>query len=115
MEKFQDEGCGVRRKLIVVWLWALLASLLSYSFDLECLVEVHSCAQSATLHESTPGVVQSILSQAPLAVALLPTSPDYRIPTPHFTSLLPHYWTKREAPQSFTFFIPLGLRAPPSA
>ena len=105
-----------QRAFVIVWIWALLFGLVSYSFDLECLVERQSCAQGTVHLGPTSDCAQPGLVPSPLAVAVLPPSLDFKLPpalvaTP--VKLVPT--AAQEPPPSMGVPVPLGLRAPPLA
>lgn len=94
-------------------MWALLALLLSYSFDLECLVEQHSC-KTQVVH-SEPGTDCTQPGLTPLSVALLPTTPGITVPAPLVVTPVEMEWSVPDLPRQSWRAVPLGLRAPPLA
>ena len=101
------------RKVSIVWVWALLAVLLSYSFDIECLVETQSCAQGIVHLERPSDCTQPGLTPTPLLIAVIPASPRVRIPAPRAISPDAVCWTVSDSPAQTSRSVPLGLRAPP--
>lgn len=104
---------GRRARLKGWWVWALLALLLSYSFDLECLVEQHSC-KTQVVH-SEPGTDCTQPGLTPLSVALLPTTPGITVPAPLVLTPIKMEWSVPDLPRQSWRAVPLGLRAPPLA
>lgn len=102
-----------RARLKGWWVWALLALLLSYSFDLECLVEQHSC-KTQVVH-SEPGTDCTQPGLTPLSVALLPTTPGITVPAPLVVTPVEMEWSVPDLPRQSWRAVPLGLRAPPLA
>lgn len=91
----------MKRRSLKFWgVWGLLAVLLSYSYDFECLLETHSCRQLAVISsveiELDTGCAQPSLRPMPIA---LPPSP-VRIQAPVATSSVrvPLYQVALECP-----------------
>lgn len=92
---------------------ALLAVLLSYSFDFECLLEREACQQQLF---SLGTDVDSGCSQPtllPIVVAILPPSTLLSVPAPVVAQESPTLWNALPAPVLAPQLVPLGLRAPP--
>lgn len=94
-----------------VWVWALLALLLSYNFDLECFFEQHSCRTQVVHFEPAPDCTQPGI--APLVAALLPVTPVVTLPRPAVAVDVELEWPLPDVPWQACRLVPLGLRAPP--
>lgn len=89
---------------------ALLAVLISYNFDFECLLESSErCLQD----QSVSTCIEPNLM--PLPIALLPTHTPVRAPSPTLIVRLGKQWVPSELPVQASLSVPLGLRAPPTA
>ena len=105
-----------RGSIRLIWVWALLALLLSYSFDLECLLEHDRCQQQqgqtqTQISELDVSCVQPGLLPAPVAllttfIALIVHAPVTVPPAAPFVIAL-------ESAAQPPLCVPLGLRAPP--
>lgn len=106
------------RNLKLMWVWALLAVLLSYNYDFECLLETQGCQQLAVV-QSTHEVVEASCVQpglTPAVVALLATTTSYVVvPAPVLLQRPSRLWAALPAPEQPPLSVPLGLRAPPQA
>lgn len=103
------------RKAPIAWVWILLAVLLSYSFDLECLVERQGCTQNVVHVDRASDCTQPGFTPPTIFVAVLPSTPSIRIPAPRVVALGSQCWTPMDSPPQTSRSVPLGLRAPPLA
>lgn len=94
-----------------VWVLALLAVLLSYSYDFECLLETHGCQQQNVQVELDSSCAQP--SVRPAVAALLPTHTSLSVPAPTTVAQPPLLWVIVDPPSHPPLSVPLGLRAPP--
>lgn len=99
-----------------LWIWALLAVLLSYSYDFECLLESQGCLQQQT-HQAQAEIDSTCAqpSLMPAVVALLPTCTKVVLPALRAEAVEPIAALPLEAPPQPQLSVPLGLRAPPLA
>lgn len=102
-----------RTPIKLVWVWTLLALLLSYNFDLECFFEQHSCKTQVVHYE--PGTDCTQPGIAPISVALLPATPCIIAPVPLVAIPVEMEWSVPDLPRQPWRAVPLGLRAPPLA
>ena len=104
------------RKLQTIWILALLAVLMSYSFDLECQVELKSCSQESVHLQSSTDCAQPGLLPSALSIAILPAKLALKLPTPRVALPLPNLGNRQtQALPPLWCLVPLGLRAPPLA
>jgi hypothetical protein len=90
---------------------ALLAVLLSYSYDFECLLESQGCQQQVLTVEWNPDCAQPGL--VPAAIALLPTTSGWRALCPLTVGAAPRLWEVSQPALQPPSCRPLGQRAPP--
>lgn len=101
------------RNISVVWVWALLAVLLCYSFDLECLIEEQGCAQTILHSERPSDCTQPGIKPSPVPLAILTTPPRFCLPAWREATLVAVSWAVSASPPPAPRSVPLGLRAPP--
>ena len=100
-------------KVHKIWLWTLLALVVSYNLDLECFFESHSCRTQIVHFEPGLDCMQPGLTPAP--VALIPTTPCVVVPIARIAYHVEPEWPSAAPPRPPCLAVPLGLRAPPNA
>lgn len=100
-------------RIKLVWVWTLLALVLSYSLDLECVFEQHSCRSQVVHQEPGPDCAQPGI--APMPVALLPGTLVVTKPVATVVAHIEAEWAAPDLPRQGWRPVPLGLRAPPAA
>lgn len=101
------------RSAKVAFVLALLATLLTYSFDVECLLETFHGGPEITAHADLENCSQPTLLTA--VAALLPTTSIDAPPAELLLEASRNHWRPIEQPWSPYRAIPLGRRAPPLA
>ena len=113
-ERFMGEGKGraMRRQQIWprIWILTLLAILLSYSLDFECLLEAKSCQQAAASSNASSTCGEPKVGPSP---AILPEAPIFHGPILLYTAYIPEPTKQVRHPVNDRGAVPLGLRAPP--
>lgn len=104
-----------RGSIRLICVWALLALLLSYSFDFECLLESDRCQQQGQIQALTSDLDDSCVQPGllPAAVALLTTSIVLVVFAPVTLPRTAPPVVALESAAQPPLCVPLGLRAPP--
>lgn len=107
----------VAQSIKTTWVLVLLAVLVSYSFDFECLLETQTCQQQIQSAHSEPDTncAQPSLLPAVVVVAILPTTSSFFSPVPTTLERVLGQWRNPSVVGQSHRLVPLGLRAPPSA
>ena len=105
-----------RGSIRLIWVWALLALLLSYNFDFECLLESERCQQQGQIQTVTSELEDSCVQPGllPAAVALLTTFVVLLVFAPLMVPRTAPPLVALESAAQPPLCVPLGLRAPPS-
>jgi hypothetical protein len=113
----EDSTVKSAQSIKTVCVLVLLAVLVSYSLDLECLLETQTCQQQIQSAHNEPDTscAQPSLLPAVVAVALLQTTSSFVSPIPYTLERVLGQWRERSVVGHSHRLIPLGLRAPPSA
>lgn len=92
----------------------LLALLVSYNLDLECLLESQSCQQTANVSAELESSCSQPTTLA-MVVAILPQRTKFSLPVPITVELVRSLKFEPEFAHVSYLLVPLGLRAPPAA
>ncbi len=93
----------------------LLALLVSYNLDLECLLESQSCQQTASVSAEFESSCSQPTTLTVVVVAILPPQTTFLPPTPLTVELVRSLKFEPEFAHVSYLLVPLGLRAPPAA